>query len=35
MYKEHRDRVTGVVTPPAWEIQGSHGVDCSLIPDGC
>jgi hypothetical protein len=35
MYKEHRDRVTGVVTPAKWEMQGSHGIACHLIPDGC
>jgi len=35
MYKEHRDRVTGSIAPAKWEIQGSHGINCHLIPDGC
>ena len=35
MYKEHRDRVTGTATRPKWEMQGSHGINCHLIPDGC
>jgi len=35
MYREHRDRATGVVTPAKWEMQGSHSIDCSRIPEGC
>ncbi|EKX51756.1 hypothetical protein GUITHDRAFT_102363 [Guillardia theta CCMP2712] len=35
MYKTKRNRVTGALTPPAHELKGSHGIDCSVIPDGC
>ena len=35
MYRSHVNRVSGLVTPPKREVEGSHGINCRLIPEGC